>query len=116
MPKRTEVFLAKVPSPEGFGHAAFVELGLEYCDRIQAAYGNPMSVLRTKLHEFRDIVCRETLDVVRLRAFCEQIADVSTYSATAFDEVFSYASELLEELTGLRVEPWLHEPGRGTER
>ena len=97
-------FARREPVAEGSGHAGFVEQGVAYCDEIEATYRNPMTNLRSKLNEFRDLACGETVDVVRLRAFCEQIADANVYLGCAFDELRLYANDFLKALTGLSFE------------
>jgi len=104
VPHRPEgAFTLLAPIPDG-AHVVFVQQGIAYCDRMQVAFGNPMTPLRAKLDEFRDLVDRKNIDVARLQAFCEEIGDGRKYSYTAFDELFSWASELLEELAGVRLQ------------
>jgi len=62
MPKvRIRPFTGNVPVRPGPGqHAAFVEQGFAYCDRIMAGYGNEMTSVREKLREFGDIAGGES--------------------------------------------------------
>jgi hypothetical protein len=103
MPKTHTAFCGHVGIGET-DHLAFVEAGLAYCDGIEAGCGKDrMRHVRARLHEFGDLARGETVDIVRLQALCEELADFNKYSACAFHELFFYASRLLEELTGRHV-------------